>query len=472
MTDHSKQQRRRDLTCISLVVLAWAGLAAVDIGVHRPAYFVDYKTNANPDARHYILLGHNLWLHGAYSRVENPPYSPDMLRTPVYPVVAGGLDYIFGVWSVYVLQTACRMATAWALYLMALPIFGRRIVLMASILFACDATLMVLDFETMAESLFTFLATSSVLLWLRNLFTSLGEHRPIPQAIIVGVLLGLAIQTRPTALYLPIVLAGLEACLAVYKRDLRLIVRTTAMLCAVGVVVGPWIVRNAVVFDIPRLTHADTINLVYCAGAGAYSIEHGIPRDVAQKRIQREFGIESMVKTNNAWRSQLELKQIDAEQRIAFRKILRRYPLALAKASTLGIAKSLVSHNVDGYSAITGRTWHPPGLDNALSMQWGELLASLNRNSLITILLFCWQVAFACSTLILGVWGSIVGLRHKQWRVPVLCLLVITAYYGATIAVVGLDAHARHRSMLAPFVCVLAALAISDCYRRLKRDDV
>src|SRR4051794_32175659 len=57
----------------------------------NPDYLADYRLNSNPDAVHYVLLGDNIWSGHGYSRQEGSPYHPDMLRTPAYPLLAGGV---------------------------------------------------------------------------------------------------------------------------------------------------------------------------------------------------------------------------------------------------------------------------------------------------------------------------------------------------------------------------------------------
>ncbi|MFH1484824.1 MAG: hypothetical protein ABIH46_02030, partial [Chloroflexota bacterium] len=85
------------------------GIGAL-IAVNRPAYLADYRLSTNPDAKQYVLLGRNLLLHGHYSRCQQPPYLPDMMRTPVYPLFAGGLDIVGKAGAIYLVQAVLHAA--------------------------------------------------------------------------------------------------------------------------------------------------------------------------------------------------------------------------------------------------------------------------------------------------------------------------------------------------------------------------
>src|SRR4051794_39038580 len=98
----------RDAILIALTAIAIDTFVALYIGTNRPSYLCDYRLSLNPDAEHYVLLGRNYWRYGVYSRMSHDPYELDVMRTPIYPLVVGGLDLIHGVWVVFAFQGACR----------------------------------------------------------------------------------------------------------------------------------------------------------------------------------------------------------------------------------------------------------------------------------------------------------------------------------------------------------------------------
>ena len=50
------------------------------------------------------------------------------------------------------------------------------------------------------------------------------------------------------------------------------------------------------------ISTADTINLVYFCGAGAFSVERGVSLEKAQEQIQNEYHLVSLIQSNNHWK--------------------------------------------------------------------------------------------------------------------------------------------------------------------------
>jgi hypothetical protein len=454
--------RARDLVAIGLLSVVINGTVLLYIGLHNPDYLRDYHHNANPDALHFVLLGHNIWERAAFSRMNEPPYTPDMLRTPVYPVVAGALDLACGAWGIYVFQALCGTVLALGVYLLCRPLFGRRVALIAGLLLSADLMLAVLHFEAMSETLYDVLATLGLFLWLGELYRPSEERLRYRRLVLSGGLLGLAILTRPTGLYLPLVLGLAQAAMALWRRSGRLLwggVLTAAV--AYGVI-APWVVRNYLVFGVPRLSTADTSNLIYSAGAGAYSVEHGVSWVEAQEMIHREYHIASFNESNNPWRADRSVKQIDDEQRAVQMAVLKKYPRSLVKATALGIGKASVSHNVSSLAGMSGQEWRPPGGGDLRHGRLGAFLGKLGENPPFLAAAFAWEVGLAGLLILGSLAGLVRGWRVRPWRAALVCIVLVSGYYVATIGVVGLDAYYRHRTMLVPVACLLTGMALAS----------
>src|SRR5262249_24439427 len=127
-----------------------------------------------------------------------------------------------------------------------------------------------------------------------------------------------------------------------------------------------WIVRNAAVFSLPRLSNADAIMEVYFAGAGAYQVEHGLTLEEAQARISKEYDLPPPEVTNNHWVTDQPGAEMDAKLRAAAFPVLTKYPKALVVSSALAIIKSGFSHNAGVLAQAMGREWIPPGAGDLL----------------------------------------------------------------------------------------------------------
>lgn len=446
-----------------LVCLALNGFVAWVIQSNRPEYLRDARLNPNPDARHYVLLGRNVFLLGEYSRCAEPPYVPDVLRTPVYPLIAGGLDLAAGgVWGVYAFQVGCQVLLTVLVTRFALSLgFSALAVCAAGLVVAADLTLAVLNFEAMSESTYLLLSAAATygFLWL-----SLRDpSAPFPWACAMGTggVLGAAILTRPAGLYLPIVFLLASLPRAAAARSLRPLTAVLVGCLVSAACFGPWIARNQLVFGLPKLTNTDSITLAYFSAAGAYAVEHGCTREEAQVRIEEEFDLPSVGEVHNHWMSDRSVAATNADLREAGRAVIHRYPAAWARSAAMGIAKSLVSNSVGFLSEMSGLSWTPPGLDNAVRLNFGEFFQRLRENPLPLILSFCYQLAFAPAVLLLAAAGAFRGVLRPGSRWIVVFVVFVIAYYIATIALVGLDAYARHRAVLAPLHALLVACLFS-----------
>lgn len=256
--------------------------------------------------------------------------------------------------SVFALQTLCLGGTAVAVYLLGARVFGRSVGLTAAVLAAADLMSSVLAFEAMSESLFNLFVTVGTFLWVHALSTGPGCKGWYARSSSSGVFLGLAMLTRPAALYLPLVCALAGLTLGARLRSRAAFMGTVVLVVSSYACALPWVVRNYEVFGIPRLSTADTINLVYFCGAGAYGVENGVTLVEAQEAIRKEYHLVSLTESNNHWTVDRTVKDFDDDQRRAVPSLLLRHPKSLLIATSIGITKALISHNVSDYAHMRG----------------------------------------------------------------------------------------------------------------------
>ena len=279
----------RSLVWVPVVIAIGINLALfVGVSSCFPEYLRDYRLNANPDAKDYVLLGRNLLFEGHYSRMPGPPFQADVLRTPVYPLFAGGLDALGGAAAIYLVQGLLQAGSCFFLYQIVRSSFGSRAAFWASLLLATDLMMAVSNFEAMSEPLFVFLLLAVLSTFgFGNLpalqSNSSGKTRPAWRFLAGGLLLGLATLTRPLALYLIPFFAFLPLVSGFRNRGSKL----QGLQCGVAVLMGSlplvgfWIARNQWEFAVPRLTTVDTQNIVYFFGAGAYQQRVGLSLEEA-----------------------------------------------------------------------------------------------------------------------------------------------------------------------------------------------
>ena len=444
-----------------ITVLVANGFVAWTIGQRRPEYLHDAMLNSNPDAQGYVQLGHNMLLLGKYSRCAEPPYVPDVLRTPIYPLLAGGMDLLCGAWGIYAsLQVLCQMMAAWlfdAAFCLASGTFGWRAVV-SSCVVAGDLVLAVTNFEPMSEALFLCLATTAAFTSLELLWsTAISKWR----AVLAGLILGLAILTRPTGLYLPVVLMLLGGFESWRQRTWRPVWISLIIALTTAVVIVPWIARNFVVFGLPKLTNADSINLAYYSAAGALCVEENLSVEQAQQRIRQSYGLARLIECMDHWTAPRPVAQIDRELRHAGVDVIRRHLPAWLESSCRGVLKASISHNTGTFAEMFGQEWHNPGMETLFRFRLAEFQYNLRKNPSVLLFTFGYEVIFAVLVILLTALGLLAGWKSPTLRGPTLALAVVMLYYFATIAIMGLDAYARFRTMLAPLAGLLVGMFVN-----------
>jgi 4-amino-4-deoxy-L-arabinose transferase-like glycosyltransferase len=436
-----------------ITVLVANGCVASTINQYRPEYLHDAMLNLNPDAQGYLQLGHNMLLHGQYSRCAKPPYTPDILRTPIYPLLAGGMDLLCGAWGIYAIQVLCQMIAALLTLRLAwrLGLSGAA-ALVSSCVVAGDLVLAVTNFEAMSESLFLCLATTAAFTSLELLWSAAPSRR---RAVLAGLVLGLAILTRPTGLYLPAVLMLLGAFESWRQRTWRPARMSSIIALTTAVVIVPWIARNYVIFGLPKLTNADSINLAYYSAAGALCVEENLTVEQAQQQIRQSYGLARFIECMAHWTGPRPVAQMDRELRHAGADVIRRHLSAWLQSACRGVLKASIAHNTESFADMLGQEWHHPGRETLAQYRLSDFQHKLQQNQRALVFTFCYETVFAVLVTLLALLGLLTGLRSPTLRGPTFALAVVMLYYFATIAIMGLDAYARFRTMLAPLAGLL-----------------
>lgn len=163
---------------------------------------------------------------------------PTALRPPLYPLLLAGFHVVFGshyLVAMRIFQFLAGIAVAFVCSLLGSKLFGRVAGTMVGALALALPTLVFINTELQTEALSAFLI---ILFWL-FLIGEAGEQK---RAAGIGITSGLAALLRFNCAILPVI--GAIACLW-----LRRSVKNAVVVSLVaGLLITPWIVRNARVF--------------------------------------------------------------------------------------------------------------------------------------------------------------------------------------------------------------------------------
>ena len=222
-------------------------------GLSRPAD--DAALSALPDQREYVSLARNL-LHGQGLQFLDTRFNDSVraFRTPGYPLFVAACGG--GVRAVRVAQALLDTSTVLAVFLLARTFVPGRVgPLVAAIAVAFNPYLIYFAGLLLSETLFT-----AMLAWGMLVLVKGCQRRTRQESllwILGGVLLGLAVLVRPSAVALPVLLGLLSVFLNraartayqphVGDRSARRVPPSLAMILVTIGCLLPWAVRNRVV---------------------------------------------------------------------------------------------------------------------------------------------------------------------------------------------------------------------------------
>ena len=441
------------LLAVGLTLFIW-------IGSVNWEYLSDYKLAPNPDAITYLDLGQNVWLHGEYSRRPAAPYTPDFKWTPVFPVLAGGVNCLLGTAGIFVLNILLSTLSCLIIYRLAEYYVSAKAGTIAACLFALDSLVWSLNFQAMSDIAFVTFVLAGLYFTLPTLFPkdnteTLSFWRLIPG----GLGLSAAILTRPTGLYLPIVILLCYAIKLLFFR--KNLIRSAAyaltfFVCSYSLA-GLWMFRNYQTFGIFTLSGNENIVMVYYTGGGAWQTEFKCTLSEAQEKIQKEYNLPSDEICHNADAFGKDPAEIDRQLKACKRDVLLKYPISLIKSAMIGVPKSLIAHETGIFATLTKQDWQGAG--------------KLFSNSPILIIIFVWSVLFQVIVICGGVIGIIGSwFKNRDMRWAIFCSAGIAAYFILTMGLSGADCCARYRLPLMPIIIVFAAITLTTLWEKCKAD--
>jgi 4-amino-4-deoxy-L-arabinose transferase-like glycosyltransferase len=214
---------------------------ALALGLRLFLAFLPALPHLTGDSAGYIDPGVNLFAHARFAMTCDPRCVPTLWRTPGYPFVVGLLVGFLKLplGAVYVLQAFFDTATTLLAAAMGWALGGKRVGVVAALVYGLDPFVAVFAGQIMTESLATLALTVAVYaVWRLSLRAAAG---PAIAWIALGLLLGFAALVRPVLAPFPALLALAAFEPARWREQAR-----DWALAAGGfaLIVAPWVARN------------------------------------------------------------------------------------------------------------------------------------------------------------------------------------------------------------------------------------
>ncbi len=417
----------------------------------------------DPDSWGYFHLAENLRKEGVFSQSEFPPYHPDNIRTPVYPLFLASLLTISGgsLWIIPIAQGIINSLSSVLILKIGTRLFSQPVGLTAGLFFALDPSALIRTYCLLTESLFTFLFLSSIFLLIKSVY----QQQTLIQWICAGILLGLTTLCRPLALYFFLPASILFWMTSRENRKSRL-QKILIYTLGFSFTLMPWLIRNKLVFGVANLSAIQGINLLLVNAAHLKSAEDNIDSETATNLLQAEAESLFFTKNSAIYRSspylagtspnQAQLAQ--CYQKLALQKVFSS-PLRYLSIHTRGLLFSLVDTNTRDFYFFHGLLHRNLGLRDLILTQ-GLLKVFpifLSKIDTTYFLLFFFNLVWLLFHYA-GMTKAAYDLFRQKWVLPLVWMLLPIAY----LLILGVPAgFERFRFPAMPFLYVLSAFGLS-----------
>ncbi len=218
----------------------------------RLGWILAVPTQPISDFKEFDRLATSLVSGKGYTALTGQPTA---YRPPGYIFFLAGVYAIFGhdILIARLSNAILGVLTCWLTFLLAVELFNRRTAIIAASLMAIFPSLIAWANILATENLFIPMLLGIIITFIN---AAKGEHIRWPWLILCGLLCGISVLIRPTALLLPgtmvialIIITGIKNMVRQGINSLaKPAVITISLYLLVGIIILPWTIRNERVF--------------------------------------------------------------------------------------------------------------------------------------------------------------------------------------------------------------------------------
>lgn len=432
---------RRTLATLFLAALALRLLVFGYIA-HEPRKFYTYDSDG------YDRRAMNLLRYGEFASEETSPRTPDLDRTPIYPLYLGTVFGLVGhqPWAAVLLQLVLGSLTPAFIYLLARELLlPHRAGFVAGLLVALDPVSAMGANRILTETLFTLLLVAGVWLVARH-WRTLGPRWGVAAAVV----LALAALTRPISQFLPIALLPLYA-FAARRAGWRAVLGAAALFLAISLpLTYSWAVRNYAATGLFTLSTISDTNLIYYRARAVYAEVHRTSQDEAWARLEAQVNALAGPTPTPA--------ELVAAQRAVAVELLAGHPAETIEMLLKGVARivadpgytitcTLLDRRSTSFECFPGTSsMNEPGMV-------GAALGRVTQMTPVQLGALAWSAVLLAVAYSGALVGAVALVRERRWLALALLLLLIGYFVGLAA---GAEANSRFRVPALPFVALFA----------------
>ncbi len=330
------------------------------------------SATASIDAWGYHRLALNLALGNGFSLDRAPPFQPDSVRTPLYPLFLLLIRRTLGAGprAASLAQAVLDSITALLTYHLAAQCANKRAGRIAALLYALNPTQVRYTNDLLTETVLTFLLTACILFFVQ--YIQNARCAPRGAFLTAALLAALSILCKPNALLVPLILAAILVWRH-WPDKRRLLAHVGLWSMIVAITLSPWLIRNRIVFGRWFLSTAFEGNVSrVSAPAAMLQAQMRYPAPWSDEWEGRFLELVSRAAAQYGWGKawpDLTAPERDRQNHqlyLVARETLRAHPVAWITSHLQGMLRYLEPQTYKiCYQRFAGRVWPADVLDDA-----------------------------------------------------------------------------------------------------------
>ena len=394
------------------------------------------------DAPGYHNIAVNLLGNNVFSRSKNPPYVPDIFRTPVYPFFLALIYFIFGIkpYAAIFFQLIIGSLNCVLAYKIGEIIFDKKTALLTGLIMAFEYSSILLCNQLLTGTLFIFLFIVHVYFLVR--FLKQDNNWDL---IYSGIFLGLSTLCRPVSVYFFLFIVGIF--FLYFRKNLRTgILRYTILILAFLITIIPWMARNYTVSGKFLVSSVQEKVL-------GWNMPHLIKLKVVnQQKNEIHNPSPGLSKIRNG------------HQKMPTKKNIINAALSDIKMYLKGIIRFFMIPGSSGYPNILGLK------DNRLDLNliwavgpWETVKIAVQEKSVLGIVLMCFFLSFLTILYFTMCFGIYTAIKETKF-INVFLFIMIIVYFAIATGPSGFSP--RYRAPIMPFIILLSCYGIVKLHIR------
>ena len=275
---------------------------------------------------------------------------PDILRTPLYPLLISLVYTIFGSespWIVLLVQILIDSASCLILFFLILKFLNLRVAFYASLFYALDPFLILYSVTLLSDIFFVFLCLIASY-WFSEAIQRKFE-RSAMYVLLSALFFGLATLVRPVSQYIPLIIILL--LFVVLKKEVKKACKLALLFLIFFIItLSPWLIRNFNTFGALSLSTSGSYNMIALYVGPMEMERRGQSFNEVQEALIREVDA-LIVKEGLNPRELNELQQARYWKKLAIQYIARD-PISFGKHYLLGIIHSFANLGTGPYGDL------------------------------------------------------------------------------------------------------------------------